>query len=147
MSTPKIFNLVQEFAEIARVSKIHVNPFVGSKRTLHVLDLSGPAGKPVLGVYIKISNLSPGFWGIDRSQVDWLNKSGLEWLLVLLKGPDGESFVGAGAYVNQAIRSSTWSQQKSIGQHKVKEKDIYYAFRHFHNYRELFCYIIAECRL
>lgn len=145
MSNAKIFNLVQEFAEIARVSKIHVNPFVGSKRTLHVLELSGPAGKPVLGVYIKISNLSPGFWGIDRSQVDWLNKSGLEWLLVLLKGPDGESFVGAGAQVNQAIRTSNWSQQISHGQYKVQEQNIEH-FRHFHSYSQLFNYIISQCQ-
>ena len=145
MSNAKVFNLVQELAAMARLSRIHVNPFVGSKRTQHVLELSGPAGIPVLDVYIKISNLSPGFWGIDRSQVDWLNQRSPEWLLVLLKGTDGESFVGAGGQVNQAITTSNWSQQISHGQYKVQERNIEH-FRHFHSYSQLFNYIISQCQ-
>jgi hypothetical protein len=52
----------------------------------HILEISTAPQPTVL--YVKISTIEPGFWGLTKHRIDGLNEENVKWRVVLLKNID-----------------------------------------------------------
>jgi len=88
------------------------------RRSNNLLEINSKKKSSIL--YIKASNISPGFWGLTKNQIDRLNNSQIPWFVVLLLKRKDSGYVLSSKLVNAKIQDGTFELSKD-GDHKVNE--------------------------
>ncbi len=83
-------------------------------------------------LYVKVSLLHTGFWGLSANQIDAFREEGRRWYVVLLLGSGERSYLGTSEEVKGGFR------YKAGDQYKVHEKEIKDRLPEFDSYAKLF---------
>lgn len=78
-----------------------------SKRTPNLVKVHTTPRPTVL--YVKGKSTSPGFWGLNESQLASLRNADVNWLVVLLVGNAEDGYLLSSARVEAAIGSGRWT--------------------------------------
>ena len=89
-----------------------------TRRSNHLLEINIKEKSTVL--YVKESNISPGFWGLTKNQLDRLDKTRVCWFAVLLLRSNNSGYVLSSSEVNERIKDKTF-KLASDGDYKVNE--------------------------
>jgi hypothetical protein len=83
-------------------------------------------------LWVHDSSLSPGFWGLSRTLLEDLERSGKDWYVVLLTNPGGSTYVVSSSDVTRK-RVKLWrlADGKAYKVHENHELD---GLPHFHNH-------------
>jgi hypothetical protein len=138
-------NFTRELNTYCRQHGARVEPVrVAGRWSNHVLRLRPSSGK-IFSLYVKVSNISNPWWGINENRVKDLNRSG-EWYLILLWGDAGESHLLPGPLVTSGTQDGTWSLQAPKGEYKVHHHELG-RFPHFKTFANLFDYLASVPKL
>lgn len=72
-------------------------------------------------IYVKISNNSPGFWGLTKNHLDRLNNMQTHWFVVLLLKSYDCGYILYSNDVNTKIQEGVFELSKD-GDHKINER-------------------------
>jgi hypothetical protein len=91
--------------------------YSGARYSRHLLELK-TSPKPTV-LYVKESNVQPGWWGLTDSHIKGLEKAGERWFAVLLLS-NTSGYVLTGGQVRLRIHDGTFKRTK--GDYKVNER-------------------------
>jgi hypothetical protein len=86
-------------------------------------------------LYIKVSNLDRGFWGLNSNQLLILDQAVAKWFVVLLNGSTDRGFVLPSLDVKHAMQHQKWSLSEAgdykVHDHEIRPKAHFRAFNTF----------------
>ena len=130
-ATDKVTSFKEALQAYCRPHGLSVAAYDGPRANAHVMKVISKNGQEIV-LYVKVSLLRTGFWGLNANQIDAFRKEGHRWYVVLLLGSGERSYLGTSQEVKGGFRS------KAGDQYKVHEKEIKDRFVQFDSYAKLF---------
>ncbi len=122
------------------LKQLKIEPWSGAtRRSGNLLQINTQPIPTVL--YVKISNSSPGFWGLTRNQLDRLNRSNISWYAVLVARKSDTGYVFSSDEVNSRVAAGIF-ELSADGDHKINENTDCNQGHFFHDLSELIDRII-----
>jgi hypothetical protein len=104
---------------LALQRKLTISPWHGAThRSSNLLEIDTAPHPSVL--YVKISNSTPGFWGLTKNQIDRLKANEHQWYVVLLARDMNSGYMFTKGEVVQRINEGKFELGRD-GDYKVNE--------------------------
>lgn len=87
-------------------------------------------------LYVKDKSDAPGFWGLNKPQLEEIRRSGFRWFVVLLVGEAEQCYLLPSEFIDDAIADNRWS--RSDDDYKLHEGPELEGAQTFDSFVELF---------